>query len=383
MQPYKVMFVDDEPEILDLFIRGLGLMHKKVDFVPANSAEEALELIEQQGPFAVVVSDMQMPGISGIDLLARVREIHPDTVRVLITAFGDLRSAMAAINESNIFRFLTKPCSIPNMIKTIRDGLTQYRLLTAERELLENTLRGVIRVLTEVLALMNPEAHGRATRIRRNVCAMGLILAPEEVWLIETAALLSQLGCITLSPETISNIYQGNFLSVEESIAFKRHPALGGELIAHIPRMEDIAQIIIYQEKHFDGTGTPEDDISGTDIPLGARILKVALDYDLLEAGGYSEKSALQVMDGREGLYDPQLLKVLKQALASNKEYRKREVTLDQLHERMIIDVEIKTPKGILLIARGQQVNQAMIQRLYAIESTQGLELPIKVLELV
>lgn len=383
MQPYKIMFVDDDPHILDLFVRGLNLIRKRVEVMSANSAEEALAVIEKQGPFAVVVSDMQMPGMSGIELLARVRELHPDTVRVLLTAFGDLRSAIAAINESNIFRFLTKPCSIPDMIKTIRDGLEQYRLITAERELLQDTLRGIIQVLTDILALMNPEAHGRASRIRRNVHGMGLLLAPQEVWLVETAAMLSQLGCITLAPETINRIYQGQFLSLEESTAFKRHPSVGRELIAHIPRLEDISQIIFYQEKHFDGTGAPEDDVSGTDIPLGARILKVALDYDLLEVGGYSEKSALQVMEGQEGLYDPEVFRVFKQALAGNKESRKRSVTLEQLHERMIIDAEIKTPTGILLIARGQQVNRAMIQRLYAIESTQGLEMPIRVLELV
>src|SRR5438132_13303250 len=105
---------------------------------------------------------MRMPGMTGVELLIRVRQTTPDTVRMILTRNADLQTAIDAINNGPIFRFLTKPCAPELLARTVAAGIEQYRLVTAEKELLEQTLRGPVTVLTEVLELANPKAFDRA-----------------------------------------------------------------------------------------------------------------------------------------------------------------------------------------------------------------------------
>lgn len=118
-------------------------------------------MIESRGPFAVVVSDMRMPRVDGAQFLARVEEASPDSVRIMLTGNADQEAAVRAINEGHIFRFLNKPCRPQLLVGTIAMGIRQYRLQTAERELLEKTFSGGIRLLSDVLAIASPDAFGR------------------------------------------------------------------------------------------------------------------------------------------------------------------------------------------------------------------------------
>ncbi len=120
----KVLFVDDEPLVLDALRR---MLRDKFHTYTADSGEKGLAAIEENGPFAVVISDMRMPGMNGAEFLARIRKDAPDTVRMLLTGFTDLDAAIAAVNEGNIFRFLTKPCKKDELVGAINLGLTQYR----------------------------------------------------------------------------------------------------------------------------------------------------------------------------------------------------------------------------------------------------------------
>ncbi len=114
-------------------------LSQQFDILTAAGGEEALATVESRGPFAAVVCDMRMPGMDGIEVLGKIREMAPDTVRIMLTGHADLRTAMDSINEGNIFRFLTKPCPPKHLARGIEAGLQQYRLLTAERKLLERT----------------------------------------------------------------------------------------------------------------------------------------------------------------------------------------------------------------------------------------------------
>jgi response regulator RpfG family c-di-GMP phosphodiesterase len=378
MHPHKILFVDDDRNILNSFRRNL---RKEFIIETADNGNQGLDVIKRKGPFTVVVSDLRMAGMDGIKFLTKVREFNPDTVRILLTGFADVQSAISAVNQSNIYRLLSKPCSTPDLIKTLNDAVAQYRLIISERELLEETLRGNIRVLTQLLTLLNPEAFGRTTRIQRNIRDIGLLLAPDEVWRFEMAAMLSQIGCVTLPPEALRKLYLGHELSDDDTIHFNRHPAVGSGLIEHIPRMKEVARIVAYQEKHFDGSGIPRNDTQGNDIPLGARILKVSLDYDLLEASGYSKNDALKIMADRSGWYDPQVLEALKKVLTDEQKNQIRDISIDQLNTKMILAADVKTVKGVLLVSRGQQINPAIIERLRTFDNTHGVDFPIKVFE--
>ncbi|MCG8587939.1 MAG: response regulator, partial [Proteobacteria bacterium] len=160
----KVLCVDDERRVLEGIRRHL---RKEFDLTLAPGAEKGLDAVRDQGPFEVVISDLQMPGMDGIEMLSRMQELAPLTVRVLLTGNANVDSAVSAVNEGNIFRFLTKPCPAEKLSKTVHAAIEQHRLLTAEKVLLEQTLHGSVQMLTDVLAMADPAAFGRATRLKQ------------------------------------------------------------------------------------------------------------------------------------------------------------------------------------------------------------------------
>jgi len=209
----KILFVDDEPILLQGYQR---LLRKDFQISTAVGGAAALLLVKQEGPFGVIVSDMRMPEMNGIEFLTRVRKLAPDTVRIMLTSGSDLDVAIHAVNEGNIFRFLSKPENKDTLAKTLTDSLAQYHLVCAEKELLENTLRGTVYVLTEVLSLVSPAAFSRAARVRRYVQHVVTKLSLAHPWKYEVAAMMSQLGCVTLDPNTLETVYSGQDLSPEE-----------------------------------------------------------------------------------------------------------------------------------------------------------------------
>ena len=237
----KILFVDDEPAVLDGYQR---MLHREFEVDTAEGGEQGLAAIHERGPYSVVVSDMRMPGMNGAQFLSQVRHSAPDTVRMLLTGFADVDAAVEAVNQGNIFRFLTKPCKKDVIAKAITAGLLQYRLVAAEKELLENTLMGSIKVLTDVLSAVSPEAFGRSMRITRCVRHMVGKFGLPSPWRFEAAAMLSQLGCLTLGPEVMQAAYAGTELSPEDQARFVGHPQVARDLLASIPRLEPIAWMI-------------------------------------------------------------------------------------------------------------------------------------------
>ena len=185
-----ILCVDDERNVIE----GLKLnLSKQYTVLTAVSGREGLEILAKRDDVAVVVSDMRMPEMDGAQFLAEVRRKAPDTVRTLLTGYSDIDAAIRAVNEGQVFRFLMKPCSPEHLIATIAAGVQQYRLITAEREVLQKTLVGSVKALVEVLALTNPMALGRAVRLRDRIRKVATTLALEQPWRVEVAALLSQL----------------------------------------------------------------------------------------------------------------------------------------------------------------------------------------------
>lgn len=372
----KVLFVDDEQNILDAIKRQL---RKEFHIETALGAEGGLKAISSNGPYAVIVSDLRMPGMDGIQFLSCVRELSPDSVRMMLTGNADLENAIQAVNEGNIFRFLTKPCPPEILSKVIQVGINQYRLVTAERELLDKTLKGSMKVMTELLSMLNPEAFGRSSRIKQYVCEIASCLKISDVWQIETAAMLSQIGCVILPEQTIKKLYEGQELGRGEVQLFNTHPKIASDLLSQIPRMQEVARIIAYQEKHFDGLGNPNDHLQGEDIPLGARILKVVLDFDILESRGVLKIKALKQLKQRSGWYDPVVLEALEEILGVEVQYESRNVTLQELRPYMILNEDVNTLKGQLLVSRGAEVSPVLINRLRNFANNSRIKEPISV----
>lgn len=358
----RVLLVDDEPDLLAGMVRNLRSEH--FDLVTANCGAEALELLRNRGPFAVIVSDLKMPGMDGVALLGQARKLSPDTVRVLFTGAPDLDRAIAAINEGAIFRFITKPCSRIMMAVTLKTCVEQYELVSGQRILLEQTLRGAIKALTDVLGLTNPLAFGRATRLRRVVRMVALVAGIAEVWQVEVAAMLSQIGCVILPRVVLEKRNAGERLTDDEEAMVRRAPEMVEQVLSNIPRLEAVREILSYQDKHYDGSGAPNGTAGGEAIPWGGRALKLVLDLDQLESEGTPLSQACDTMRGRTGWYDPVILEVLAKVRDAQESSEVRELPVASLRAGMIFAQDVRNRKGHLFAARGQEVTRGLVEKL-------------------
>ena len=353
----RILLVDDDSNVLDGYRRSLS---REFLLETAIGPDQALALIETNGPYAVVVSDMRMPGMNGIQLLSAVKNAWPDTIRIILTGNADLETAIDAINEGSIFRFLMKPCEREVMARTLTAALMQHRLLTAEKDLLEQTLRGTIQVLTEVLSLVNPAAFGRAERARRYIRHVVKAMKLENPWQYEVAAMLSQLGCVTLAPETIEAIYKGEALTANEQIQYAAHPSVAYDLLSKIPRLEPIAWMIEHQNGPISSEGGPET----ADIRRGAEILRLILAYEDLIHKGSSRNETVHRLARLNPKFSVEFFNALVAMDPHAEDQESRNCRIEELAPGMIIQQEIRAVDGTLIISKGQEVTSTVIFKL-------------------
>lgn len=359
----KVLFVDDDPMILDAMKRQF---RRHFDITVADNGQQALEYIQQDGPFEVIVSDRCMPGMDGVEFFSKVCEISPDSSRIMMTGQAEFDSAMKAVNEGQIFRFLTKPCPRELLRTTIEAGLEQYRLVTSQKILLTQTLQGSIRVLTDMLSLVNADTFGHSERIKSLSTSIMKAMNLTCSWQIKIAAMLSQIGCVTVPASILKKHQKGDPLTPEETEIFSRHPQVGHDLIANIPRLENIAQIVLLQEKNYDGTGFPDMKCCGQEIPIESRIIKVATAYVKWIDRNCSPVGAVQRLRNSTH-YDPEILTALEAVVLSEsgaQNTKVRSIHLSELKPGMIISKDVKTIDGsILLVRKGQEISEILLQR--------------------
>jgi len=356
-----ILCVDDEPRVLEGLVLNLRRYYR---VSTAINGQKGLAIIDGDDPPAVVVSDMRMPEMDGAAFLSQVKQRSPDTVRILLTGQADLDSAIAAVNHGQVFRFLTKPCSPQIFLSAIQAAADQHRLITAERELLEKTLRGSIKALTEILSLSNPLAFGRAMRLKKHAADLVTALGVPLSWQVEVAVMLSQIGCVTLPAATNEKLYYGRPLNSDETELTQRVPALSLQLLESIPRLEAVRAILQAQDQNFDGSGPAHSAVQGESIPLGARILRLVLDYDTLEAAGSDPALAIGTLQGRKGRYDPKLLEVLARLKSKTVTQGLSEVGLAAVRPGMFLVQDVMSTTGLLLVARGHEVTPGLLYRL-------------------
>jgi CheY-like chemotaxis protein len=370
----RILCVDDDPAILESLGRTLR-RHFSVE--TSTDPMAAVQRLGGRQPFAVVLSDMRMPGMNGAEFLALVREIAPDTVRVLLTGYADWASAMAAVNRGNVFRFLTKPCDSEVLISSLKQAAEQYRLITLERVMLEQTLRASVEALTNILALVHPLAFGRALRADKSIRELLDCFTVPERWPVEVSAMLSQIGCVVLPPHTVEALYRGDELSVAEQQMVERMPQTIEDLLAPIPRLEPVRAILRLRWRNYDDL-SPSADISPS-ICWGSSALKIVLDYDELECRNTSSSDIVNTMRGRKGWYDPTILEVFARLRGSDERGEIQEIAVSEVQVGTVLADDVTTLKGVLLIARGQSVTPSLIERIKNFSVTVGVREPIRV----
>jgi CheY-like chemotaxis protein len=355
-----VLFVDDDPNLLSAIQRNL---RKNFTLVTAQSGLEGLEKIKTAtAPFAAVVSDMRMPGMDGVEFLSKAREIWPETVRIMLTGQADMENAIEAVNKGNIFLFLNKPCDTETLARHLEIALKQYNLALAEKELLEKTLNGVIKLISNVLALADEASFSRAERLKAIVTFLGKQLAPQSLWALEMAAMLSQLGSITVPPEVMKKFNQGLPLDEDENKMIQSIPSISYDLLVNIPRFESVVHMIAEVEvscekfKKVELANWPGEE-------LGGHLLKIALEYD---RQSFCLKKPSEVITGwmlaRPAEYDPWCAELLKNFGSKAAQQHPEKMTIYTLTPGMVFAENIMSKKGVLLIPAGREVSETIIK---------------------
>ncbi len=373
----RILVVDDDVNILSAFKRQLHNLYH-VDITQGGMA--GLEKIRVDGPFAVVIADFRMPGMDGIHFLSKTKEISPESVRMMLIGHADVETAINAINEGNIFRLLTKPCAHDALVTALKAALEQYHLLTAERDLLEKTLSNTVKLLSEVLSLTNPMAFSRTLRLRRIVRQIAANLHARDAWQFELASMLSQTGCVTLPMEILEKVYAGTPLTKSEQSLFASHPLIGYKLLINIPRLEQVASIIKDQQKPFEDYPQKYETSEAHTIAQGAQILKVALDYDQLLHNNVSHADAVKILKEHSRQYNPEIVGALGDKEIITGGWLVRLVNSESAEIGMIVDEDIHTKNGNLVVSKGQEISIASMERLQQLAKGTGVIEPFRVL---
>lgn len=313
-----ILIVDDNRLILESLqhlFREEGLR-----LFTANDAREAITLVRSED-IAVVVSDNIMPGMSGLDFLTCMTTISPSTVKILMSAFVDLPSALAAINRSEVFRYVLKPWKDEEMMAVVREGLRRYRLIQSMRKEDEDVLRS----LAQTIELKDPSTRGHCDRVAvyAMMIAEGMKIPKDMQREIKFGSWLHDCGKIGVS-EVILN--GSGRLTTQEFETMKMHSFWGADVAAKANLSQVAQNIIRYHHERYDGTGYP-DGLSGKAIPLEARIVAVADVYDALTNDrpyrkGYSMEEAVVIMDGMQGsTFDPEISALFFTLLTEVKEF--------------------------------------------------------------
>jgi len=372
-----VLFVDDDENILSAFLRQL---RKRYHIHVAHSAEEALHKLHATGPYAVVVSDLRMPGMDGIEFLARVRRRSPETVRIMLTGYADLDASMAAVNDGHVFRFLTKPVSTDQLTKALDAALAQHRLITTKNTFMEETLGACLKLLTDVLALVSPVAFSSTARVKRYVRHIATTLDLPKPWRYILAADLSQIGCITVPPAVLEKRARGQTLTPDEQALLAPHPRVAAKLIAQIPRLESIAQMVANQNTPFDQLHDTAEPRERDPVALGAQLLHIAFDYDALRHSGLTHTQAIEKLKAQPTEHDPALVEALATLESKANPPRPQDLPIEDLRVGMILADDVRGTDDLLVAAKGQELTAPVLERLQRLARVGWLAGPIKVL---
>lgn len=379
----RVLLVDDDPNLLSALQRQL---RKTFDLTTAEGGTEALKAVETAAlgrePFAVVLCDMRMPGMDGVEVLSRIKAQAPETVRMMLTGNADQQTAIAAINQGSIFRFFTKPCPAEELAVGLQAGINQYRLITAERDLLEKTLAGSIKVLADVICMNDPVAFALSSRLREWVRLLTVEFKLPQRWQLDIAAMLSTIGQVSIPPELIAKQRRGEALSEAENAIFARAPEAGRNLIANIPRLAQVGELVLLQDRGYDGSGFPADGPKGAEIPFDARLLKILKDLASFANGGPLNGQVFGELDKRKEQYDPAILAKVRTCLlksADTTPVTVVEVPVSTLRAGHVVLSDITLTNGHLILAANTTVSAAQVERMRNLARIYKFNEPVKV----
>ncbi len=413
-----LLFVDDEPNILSALQRLFRPLGYRI--FTAGGGAQGLEVLARE-KVDLVVSDMRMPQMDGADFLARVAERWPDTVRILLTGYADLSSAVSAINQGGIYRYLSKPWEDNDIKLTVQHALEKMQLRAlverqnTELKELNTGLEARVRARTEevrqvlgqlqishdelkkayavsvkvfagLIELRQQHMAGHASRVAEHAQALVpvLRLGENETQQLHFAALLHDIGKIGLPDRLLTTPFEQ--LTAADRKLFETHPVVGQTALMPLENLQEAARFIRSHREYLDGSGYP-DRLRGEDIPLASRILCAVTDYDaqmhgLLSGRRLSAKEAGEWLTIHKGKrYDPLVVEAFVGVLGRAPPAADRQLTSAQLQPGMVLSRDLRNTRGLLLLGAGRQIGPSVIEKIQALEKQEGGSFVIHVLK--
>lgn len=363
LQSPQILCIDDDPDLLDglaLSLRRLGEVHTAPD------GDNALILAAQLPRLAVVVCDMRMPGRNGAEVLSAFREQHPETTRILLTGYADIPSAISAVNQGNLFRFLSKPASNDVLQKAVYDGIKQHQLVIAERQLLTQTLRGSVEALSEALAMSSPAVFGQAKRVATLVKACAEEQYGQSDWMMESAAFLINLGLVGLPTEVQEKVLERQQLDSAEKELLNQAHLRTMHLLTNIPRLEQLRDLLRFIQPKTGGQLETPTDQHGL-LREKAALIRAIIVYVSYESAGQTMPSALNKIMQKHPLSERLLAVIRKQVGDSLLVDCQVSLPINLLRPGMILNKALYTPSGIMVAPAGYQIMEGFSLRLMAL----------------
>ncbi|TXG99490.1 MAG: response regulator [Rhodocyclaceae bacterium] len=416
--PWSLLCVDDEPNILSALRRLLRPHGYQVTI--ANSGAEALAIMEEQA-FDLVISDMRMPEMDGARFLEQVKRRWPDTVRLLLTGYADVTSTVDAINKGEIYRYISKPWDDNELLLIVRQALerkalerekVRLELLTArqneelrdlnanlELKVMERTVElrkahdkvktsflTSIKVFANLIELRGSNLAGHSRRVAdlgRKI-ANRMELSPADSQDVFLAGLLHDIGKIGL-PDLLL-VKPVPQMTGEELGLYRKHPIKGEQSVMALEELRGAARIVRSHHERFDGQGYP-DGLMGDSIPIGARILSVANDYDGLQIGSlsvrrYSQEDAKKLIaEGKGKRYDPQVIEAFLDIVGKVEVRDTGEIELGvaDLKPGMILSRDLLSRDGVLLLAADYILDANLIRQIRDYAASENIVMRIHV----
>ena len=354
-QTSKILFVDDD----ELVLSGLTLtVGRKYDISTAISGMEGLEVFEKEGPFAVIVSDFNMPQMDGSEFLREIRQKDKEVVTMLLSGGANFNEVSDAVRRGGIFRLIGKPCPTELMVENLDQALKQYRTIRAEKDMLEQTMNGVVRAITTILAASKPLFFGRSERVKQLAFDLAKELNLTEDWRLELASTFSYLGYLTLPDEVQEKLYNNEDVPDEIMDVVKVFPNFANGILKAIPRLEEITPIISRIDEDYEASDSDDGDSAKL-----ASLIRLAKHYERYASDGYSRTDIFGILDKSPDVYFPGALEALRKIKDYSKgEAEVEEVSIDKLKSGMRILQELRLPNGTLVAPKGSKVDQHFIK---------------------
>ena len=396
-QNKKILYVDDEANLLSSF-RSL-LRKENVETYLLQDSTKILDMLEQNGPFSVILSDQRMPGLTGAQLLGKVARIHPDTIRILVTGYSDYDEMISAINTGGINHYITKPWQDEEMKKIVKTMSERYNLTSHNeylvsqlkqkniqlKELLDGTILESTHLLVDILSYINPHAAAQTDRVKTT--GLPIVdkvegISHKEKWEISIAFDLFNLGFAVLPTWVQLALNKEGLMAADRFSICNNHQLLAAQLIERIPGFDGAARIIQLSRKDFNGNGSPEDlKLSGKDLPLGARLLKIFVDLDKRRSPHFKDIEILKAMADQPTKYDVELINMVIDSYNSAVELKSKEIMVypQDLMPGMLVLQTVQTQSGIKLVNPNTVLTKTSLMAIRSWEKLEAVQGPIKV----